>query len=179
MKKFLLLFVLLLAYSVPAQDKMSTVNGIIFFEASVPLFEAVEAKNSKVASVLDPKKGGISYEIFIKDFNFERSLMQEHFNTNYLESKRYPKATFKGLIEKFDLKNIKNFEEKYTIKGKITIHGKSKNISVLAFIKKTKNQIQINSKFSIDTDDFGIKIPTIIRSKISKNVNINVITNLE
>ncbi len=39
-------------------------------------------------------------------FRFERSLMEDHFNANYLESKKYPKATFKGTIEKFDIQNI-------------------------------------------------------------------------
>ena len=102
MKNFLLIFLLFLLNIIDAQEKMMTTNGIIVFEASIPFFEAVEAKNETVNCVLNAKKGTISFVTFIKQFQFKRALMEEHFNKNYLESNRYPKATFKGLIEKFD-----------------------------------------------------------------------------
>ena len=102
--------------------------------------------------------------------------MQEHFNENYMESKRYPKATFKGLIEKFDLKNIGPDAKEYYIKGKISMHGKSKNIRVPAKIKKVADGIELISNFTLNSDDYNIEIPYIIRSKISKNVNVRLKT---
>lgn len=179
MKNILLLFLLFLSNTIDAQDKMMTTNGIIFFEASIPFFEAVEAKNETVNCVLNTKKGTIAFVTFIKEFHFKRVLMQEHFNKNYMESHRYPKATFKGIIEKFDLKDIRPTSTDYYIKGKITIHGKSKNIRVIAKIKKANKGIELRSNFSINTDDFNIEIPFIVRSKISKKVIVRVYSHLQ
>ncbi len=175
MNKFILFFLFFLYNLSYAQDKLSTSKGEILFEASVPFFEAVEAKNENVHGVLNTRKSTIEFVVYIKDFHFERSLMEEHFNKNYLESKKYPKATFKGIIEKFDLKNSTANPKTHQIRGKIYIHGKSKNIRVNALIKKLpKNGIELISKFSVNTDDFNIKIPFLISNKISRTVNIKV-----
>ncbi|SEA96160.1 YceI-like domain-containing protein [Flavobacterium gillisiae] len=174
MKKKLLLFLLLTAFIIDAQEKRTSTKGVIVFEASVPFFEPVKAKNDGVNLILNTKKGIITFVVYIDRFSFERSLMQEHFNANYMESKKYPKATFKGLIEKFDLKNIAPDATEYYIKGKITMHGKSKNIRVLAKIKKVAAGIELISNFTLNSDDYNIEIPYIVRSKISKNVNVKV-----
>jgi hypothetical protein len=172
MKIKLLLILLFLANAIAAQDKMTSNNGIIVFEASVPFFEEVEAINKVVSCVFNPKNSTIYYVAYISQFQFERNLMEQHFNENYLESRKYPKATFKGVIEKFELRNITKTAKEYHIKGKIYIHGKSKNIRVLAKIKKTPKGIEILSNFTLNTDDFKIKIPSIVISKVSKNVNV-------
>jgi hypothetical protein len=174
MKKKLLLFLLLSAFSIEAQEKMTTAKGVIVFEASVPFFEPVKAINENVNLILNAKRGIISFVVYINRFSFERSLMEEHFNENYMESKKYPKATFKGLIEKFDLKNITPVAKEYYIKGKISMHGKSKNIRVPAKIKKVPDGIQLISNFTLNSDDYNIEIPYIVRSKISKNVKVTV-----
>ncbi|MFV8343117.1 YceI family protein [Flavobacterium sp. XS2P39] len=171
MKKIILLFLTLIANTTSAQEKMTTTKGIINFEASVPFFEEVEAINEKISCVLITKTGEITCLAFIKNFQFERSLMERHFNANYMESNRFPKAIFKGIIEKFDLKNVNSTANEYLIKGKITIHGKSKKIIVIGKIKKGTQGIELVSNFPLNTDDFKIEIPNIVRSKISKNVN--------
>ncbi|HEY4628926.1 MAG TPA: YceI family protein [Flavobacterium sp.] len=174
MKKIILLLLIFVANTAVAQGKMITDSGTINFEASVPFFEEVKAINEKTTCVLITKTGEITCLVYIKKFQFERSLMQEHFNKNYLESDRYPKAIFKGIIEKFDLKNIDSNTKEYQIKGKMTIHGKSKKITVYGTIKKVGEGIELISNFPLNTDDFGIKIPYIVRSKISKKVNVFV-----
>lgn len=174
MKRILIILLLLFINSIGAQQKLFTENTIIIFEASVPFFEPVEAINKQVISVLNSKKGYISFVAPIKAFEFERSLMKEHFNANYMESRKYPKATFKGFIEKFNIKDISYNPKDYYIKGKINMHGESKNIRVLAQIKKTNRGIELKSNFALNTDDFDIEIPFIVRSKISKNVNVMV-----
>jgi hypothetical protein len=179
MKPILLVLFLFLSNTIGAQEKMMTTNGIIVFEASIPLFEPVEAKNETVNCILNTKKGTISFMTFINQFSFKRELMEEHFNKNYLESGRYPKATFKGIIEKFDVKDLGLSYTNYYIKGKMTIHGKSKNIRVAAKIKKTKKGIQLKSNFSLNTDDFKVEIPFIVMSKISKKVTVAVYSNLQ
>lgn len=179
MKNITLLFLIFLSNTTVAQEKMLTDIGIINFEASVPFFEEVKAINEKTTCVLVTKTGEITFLVYIKEFQFERSLMQEHFNKNYLESHRYPKAIFKGLIEKFDLKNIDANTKEYEIKGKLTIHGKSKKIMIHGTIKKIGEAIELISNFPINTDDFGIEVPSIVRGKIAKNVNTQLYCILE
>ena len=154
---------------------MITDKGIINFEASIPFFEEVKAINEKTTCVLITKTGEIACLDYIKNFKFERSLMQEHFNENYMESNRFPKAVFKGKIEKFDLKNIDSESNQYQIKGKMTIHGKTKKISDQRNNQKSSEGIELISNFPLNTDDFKIEIPFIVRSKISKNVNTQII----
>ncbi|MBC5839460.1 YceI family protein [Flavobacterium muglaense] len=179
MKKTILLLLFFLSSGLYAQDKMSTTNAIISFEASVPYFEAVKAKNEAVSCYLNTKRSSLSFVVYVNMFRFERSLMEDHFNANYLETKKYPKATFKGTIEKFDFKTLTEVEKTYSIAGKIFIHGKSKNIKVAAKIKKGKNGIELDSNFTINTDDFNIEIPYIVRNKISKQVTIKLYSVLQ
>jgi polyisoprenoid-binding protein YceI len=174
MKKITLLALLLVLNPINAQNKFSSSKCVIYFEASVPMFEAVEAKNDAVSCILIPDKSEITFTATIKKFKFKRDLMNEHFNSNYMESDRYSKATFKGVIEKFDMNIVNETEKTFLIKGKITIHGQTRMIAVNAKIKKVGNGIQINSNFILNTDDFNIEIPNIVIAKISKNVNTQI-----
>ncbi len=171
MKTTTLLFLLFTAFSVIAQDKFFTNTGTINFEASVPLYEEVKAVNRQVAILLEPKTSTFICTVVIKDFRFKLNLMQEHFNENYMESNRYPKAIFKGKIQKFDLKDITEVAKKYEIKGKLNLRGKSKEIVVNALIKRVPEGIQIISDFPIAVSDFNIHIPTPIASKIAQTAN--------
>ncbi|WPR71044.1 YceI family protein [Flavobacterium sp. NG2] len=168
---FLFFFIFTATYS---QKIMTVKNAIVFFEASVPIFEPVAAKNESIGGVLNVKRGYISFEIPMKNFRFERSLMETHFNENYLETNRFPKATFKGIIEKFEIKIVTSIPKIFVIKGKITIHGQSKNITVTGKIKQSEKGIELLSEFSLNTDDFAIDIPYLVRDKISKNVSVSI-----
>ena len=98
--------------------------------------------------------------------------MEEHFNENYVESDKFPKATFKGKIENFDLSKLTTTANNYTIKGKLELHGKSKDIAITAKIKKGKDGIEIVSDFTVNTDDFDIEIPSVVSKKVTKKVNV-------
>ncbi|MBZ4037736.1 YceI family protein [Flavobacterium sp. 17A] len=171
MKTTTLLFLFFTAFTVLAQDKFFTNSGTVNFEASVPLFEEVKAVNRQVAILLEPKSSTFICTVLVKDFRFKLDLMQEHFNENYMESDRYPKAVFKGKIQKFDLKDISEIEKQYEIKGKLYVRGKAKEIVVNALIKKVADGIQIISDFPIVVSDFNIKIPGAIASKIAQTAN--------
>jgi polyisoprenoid-binding protein YceI len=174
MKKITLLALYFFLISINAQEKLSTSKCTIYFEASVPLFEKVEATNDAVYCTLIPEKSQITFTAVIKNFQFKRDLMKEHFNSNYMESDRYSKAVFKGIIQKFDLNIVSEKEKDFLIKGKLTIHGQTRTIAVNAKIKKAGNGIQITSHFTLNTDDFKIEIPSIVIAKISKNVNTQI-----
>lgn len=175
MKRTTFLILLFSAFSLFAQEKFTTNNGTVNFEASVPLFEEVKAVNRTVAIVLEPKTSVFVCTVVVKDFRFKLDLMQEHFNENYMESNRYPKAIFKGKIAKFDLKDLTETEKEYTIKGKLTVRGKSKEIEVKAFLKKVNEGIQIHSDFPIALADFNIQIPARITEKISQTAKTDLI----
>lgn len=171
MKRTVFLILLFTAYSIIAQEKITTDKAIINFEANVPFFEEIKAVNRSVMIILDPKTSTLFCTVLMRDFHFKLDLMEEHFNENYVESHRYPKAVFKGKIAKFDIKDIEETEKEYLIKGKLTIRGKSKDILVKAFLKKVYGGIQIKSDFPITVSDFDIEIPDRIASKIAKTVN--------
>lgn len=174
MKKIILITLLFTSVAVIAQEKMTSHSGIINFEATLPLFDEVKAVNDKTTCFLIPKTGQIICWITIKDFKFKKKLMHEHFNNNYMESNRFPKAVFKGKIENFNLKNISTTSEQFQINGKLTIRGRTKKISINGTLKKVNTGIELDSEFPINTDDFKIEIPVLLRSKISKNVNAQI-----
>jgi hypothetical protein len=170
--KIILMTLLLAATIVPRQDKMLTKTGKVTFEASVPAFEEVKATNETVTCVLNPHSGEIQSQALMKSFRFKIALMEEHFNENYIESNKYPKATFRGRIENFDAAGLSATAKDYTIKGKLEMHGKSKEVSMASKIRKTDAGIEIISNFTVNTDDYDIDIPSVVKSKVSKKVNI-------
>ena len=162
-----------------AQDKVLTKNGKITFEASVPAFEEVKAKNDGVTCVINTKTGEIASLAMVKGFRFKVALMEEHFNENYIESDKYPKSTFKGKIEGFDYSKVTKEGKTYTVKGKLELHGKSKDITITATIKKTAEGLSLTSNFTVNTDDFDIDIPSVVSKKVSKKVAVTLDFNLK
>ena len=171
MKKITFLLFLSVIYGSFAQERLITNIGIITFEASIPFFEEVKGTTDKAICILEPRTSKLTCVVIIKGFQFKRQLMKTHFNENYIESDKHSKATFKGKIEKFDLKSVREEPLEYLIKGKIEIHGVTKNIVVKAKIKKVTDGVELTSDFNLNTDDFNIEIPFIVSNKISKNVN--------
>lgn len=172
MKKSVLICFLLFVTSLFAQEKMLTKTGKITFEASVPSFEEVKAKNEGVTFILNSKTGEVASLALMKGFRFKIALMEEHFNENYMESDKFPKATFKGKIENFDVKTLTASPKEYTIKGKLELHGKSKDVTSVAKIRKTDAGIEIVSNFSVNASDFDIKIPSVVKNKVSNTIDI-------
>jgi hypothetical protein len=174
MKKTLLNLLIVVSMSGFAQTKMVTKTGKITFEASVPAFEEVKAVNQTSTVVLNPATGEIASLALVKGFRFKVALMEEHFNENYMESDTYPKATFKGKIDNFDVSKLTAAAQSFTIKGKMEMHGKSKDMTITANIKKSGDGIDIDSNFTVNTDDFGIDIPSVVSKKVSKKVAVKL-----
>ncbi len=162
-----------------SQEKWSTQTGSLSFEASVPFFEEIKANNTNVNCTLDSRKGSIQSWVYIRDFQFKKDLMRTHFNEIYMESDKYSRAIFKGKILNIDLNTIDSKVRKIVIKGKINIHGKSKDIVVGGVLRKSMNRIFIQSDFVLHTDDFKIKISSMILPKISKEVRIHLDVSLD
>ena len=168
------ILVLMISVTLSAQERLLTRNGSISFYSKAPL-ENIEAHTQTVASVLDKKTGQVEFMVLIKSFAFEKALMQEHFNENYLESDKFPKSTFKGRID--DLSKIDfNKEGKYaaTVTGQLTIHGETKTITMPVTFSVQKEGVGAAAELSIALADFKISIPALVKDKISKTVKIAV-----
>ncbi|RYD81291.1 MAG: YceI family protein [Sphingobacteriales bacterium] len=151
-----------------------TRTGHIWFFSQAPL-ENIEAHNRQASSSLNITTGEMAFQVLIKGFEFEKALMQEHFNENYLESTKFPKATFKGKIS--DLKKVRfNKVGTYNIdvEGELTIHGVTKQITAPATIVVSKDGIQATSIFKVALKDYNVAIPSLVKDKIAEVVDVNV-----
>lgn len=173
-----LFFVTLLVFICPAMtvqaQKYVTRQGKVSFSSDAPL-EKIEAHNSTATSVLDTETGAMEFAVLIKAFQFEKALMQEHFNENYMESSKFPKATFKGTIENWKKEMLqKGSSVPVTVKGEITIHGVTKPLTTTGTLNLSDKTLQATSTFTLAVADFNIKIPSMVRDNIAKEVKVLV-----
>ena len=143
-----------------AQDKYATRNGEISFFSHTAV-EDIDAVNHKATSVLDAATGAIEFAVLIKGFEFEKALMQEHFNENYMESNTYPKATFKGKVAGVTAEQLKTAATyEVTVSGELTIHGVAKPVSSKGtLVSDGKGAVKASSDFIVKPADHGIKVP--------------------
>jgi len=179
-KRFLFAFSFLsLCIWAQSQDKFYTKSGKINFYSVAPL-EDIEAKHKSVACVLDTKTGSLQFSALIKGFEFENAEMQEHFNEDYLESDKFPKAEFKGqIVNNAAINYQKSGTYPVQVKGQLTIHGVTKEVQTTGNIKVDGDGLKAAASFNIQVADFNIKIPSLVKDKIAKTVKITVDTKLD
>jgi len=162
-----IIIVILLISSINLQaQKFIGKNGEISFFSEAPM-EDIDAVNKKVSAVYDSKTNDLVFQLEIKDFVFPKSLMQEHFNENYLESDIYPKSIFSGKVISQNGKNA-------IVEGSLTIHGKTNKIKVEGILKQEKKAINVSTEFIVKLEDYDIKIPTIVMYKIAEEIEVKV-----
>jgi polyisoprenoid-binding protein YceI len=173
MKNSIFALLVLLTTSIQAQ-KVFTKNGNISFFSKSPL-ENITAKNNQVMSVLNTQTGEMQFSVLIKSFQFEKSLMQEHFNENYMESDKYPKSTFKGSvadISKIDVSKDGNYN--VVVSGDLTIHGVTKKVSTPGNFTVKNGTITGNAVFPVKLADYNISIPKLVKDNIAETIEITV-----
>lgn len=162
-------------------QKFYTKNAQINFDATSPSSpERVEGINRSGTCVVDTKTGNMQFAVLMKAFAFERALMEEHFNENYMESDKFPKAEFKGEIkdnDKIDYSKDGTYTVK--VKGKLTMHGESEDVDAEAKIIILNGKISATADFSVKLSDYKISIPGLVADKISKTAKISVSCPLE
>jgi len=154
------------------QGKYLTNNGQISFFSHTAI-EDIKAENLEVASVIDASE--VAIIVKLTDFQFKKKLMQEHFNENYVESEKFPKAIFNGTI----LNNSQldySSEGEYTvqIEGEMTIHGLSNIVNAEGIIEVLSDGIIARTKFLLNPEDYDIKIPKVVRKNIAEKLEITV-----
>lgn len=177
-KTLLFLTIILIAFSVNAQ-KFITQTGNIRFYSKTPL-EDIEAYNNQVSGVLNADNGEMAFSLLMRAFTFEKALMQEHFNEKYVESHKFPKATFKGKIIGFNKQLLTDKPLEVNVRGTLNMHGETREIETKGTLQRTKDgRITGRSVFKINLKDFKIKVPDAVRKNISDNIEIHVNMNYE
>ncbi|MBS0010845.1 MAG: YceI family protein [Bacteroidales bacterium] len=148
-------------------------SALISFFSSAPL-EDISAENTSVRAILNTRSGDIAVLVRIDRFSFKKRLMQKHFNEQYLESDKYPEATFEGKIINFDLKDLGPEPEPYPVEGTLTIHGVKKDFKGSASIYILNNVIYGDTEFNVLLDDYKIKIPRLLIKNIAEEIKVNV-----
>ena len=175
MKHIAILFFLLIAGYTANAQKYMTRNGFIGFYSHTPM-EDIKAENNQVAAVLDAGTGEMVFQVLIKSFHFEKALMEEHFNENYMDSEKYPKSTFKGKITNLSSVDFsKNGTYDVTVEGDLTLHNVTNKVNARGTIEVITGGINANSKFNIAPEDYKIEIPGVVREKISKDLEVTVL----
>ncbi|MCX6248892.1 MAG: YceI family protein [Bacteroidetes bacterium] len=174
MKKYWIVFTLLGFYFSGYSQAFVTKNGMIRFYSETKL-EKIEAVNRQVNVAFMPPTGDFFFKVLIKSFNFEKALMQEHFNENYLESAKYPDATFVGKITNYQEINFKK-DGTYpaNVEGKLTIHGQTRQVKQTGTLEIKNGLVTARAKFSILLADYNISVPNTVVNNISKSIEITV-----
>ncbi len=102
--------------------------------------------------------------------------MQEHFNENYMESEKYPKATFTGQILNAAqvLKQLPTAGQNVEAEGNLTMHGVTHKIIVTGTLQLRDGQLVVFAYFNIAPADYSIDIPLLVREHIAKSVSVRV-----
>lgn len=157
-----------------AQSTYFTRNGHVYFISLTDAID-IDANNYQCASFLNIETGKIQFAVLIKSFEFTLATAKEHFNESYMESDKFPKASFKGEILNIDQLNLKEFGSyQVRVKGELTIRGITKNIEVAGEIIVEKEMINAKSEFEVAISDFDISVPKVVEHRVAKQVLVKV-----
>ena len=173
LRKLFILSLITASVSVFGQGKFIAKNAYISFYSNTPL-ETILGESNESVTILDSANGEVVFQALMTTFHFKRALMEEHFNENYIESTKFPKCKFKGTIEGFKKEMLTAPATNIKITGVLNVHGVDKTITVPGTIGLTDGKLVGTSKFKVAPEDFGISIPSLVRDKIDKEMEITV-----
>ncbi|MGZ3750560.1 MAG: YceI family protein [Mucilaginibacter sp.] len=172
MKYFSVLLLALLSFTQAGQDVYVCKNAKINIYSSAPI-EDIEANSNEGVSVYNPATGELAFSLPIRSLHFEKAMMEEHFNENYIESDKYPKATFKGKVNEHpDLSKDGSYP--VTVTGDFQVHGVTQNRTVKGEVKVNKGVVSMSSEFMVKCADHHIDIPKIVFHNIAESIRIRV-----
>lgn len=168
------IFLQYISFGATAQSKYIDREGKASFFSEAPI-EDIDAHSNKVMTILDLRTGNIAATVMMKSFEFKKSLMQVHFNENYVESEKFPKALFKGKIENFDKLDLsEDGKSSVDISGEITIHGVTQPLKCRAILNKKASNLTATTSFPIKVADFDIEIPKVVFYNIAEIVEVKL-----
>lgn len=157
------------------QDLYACKNARITLFSSAPI-EDIDAASNSGTSVLNTTTGEVAFSVNISSFKFKKSLMQEHFNSEYLESDKYPRATFKGKLQQV-VNPAQNGTYPVNVTGELEVHGVKQTRTLPGTITVNNGAISLNAEFLVKCADHNIEIPKIVFHNIAESIKINVTAN--
>jgi polyisoprenoid-binding protein YceI len=145
-------------------------SSYVHFFSEAPL-EDIEAYNLEGKSIIDLNTGEMAFIVPVKGFQFRKSLMQEHFNENYLESDLYPRANLKAKIKNW---SGETGEEQVTASGYFEIHGVKQEVDITGTINYQEEEVIIQAEFPVRLKDYDIKIPKAVFYNIAEIIDVDV-----
>ncbi|MBI4946143.1 MAG: YceI family protein [Bacteroidetes bacterium] len=168
---FLIAAILFGSTVLKAQIYLGKTCDISFF-SSGPI-EDISAINKTAKPIFNAATGEVAIKVTIKGFTFDKKLMEEHFNEKYMESDKYPYATFKGKVnEQIDYK--KDGTYKATVTGKLDMHGVVQERTIEGTVTIKGGEISFESKFNVALKDHNITIPTLIAQNVAEIVQVTI-----
>lgn len=174
MKKVLLTIALIISsftWLIAQEIQTSKAINVRFFSSAA--LEDIEATTQNGTSVITTAKNDFFFLVPIKSFTFKSSLMQEHFNENYMESDKYVDARFSGKVNE-DIDWKKDGTYNITVTGKLIVHGVDRERTIPGTVTIKGGVINISSKFDIACKDHNVKIPSVMSEKIAEVVSVTV-----
>lgn len=180
MKKLILVSAIIMLMSTfTFAQKYMTKNGTIRFYSDGQM-EKIEAFNHQVNSALDISTGNFVFKLLIKSFEFEKALMQEHFNENYMQSDLYPNSTFNGKVTNIkEINFAKDGSYKAIVEGDLTMHGVTNKIKVNGTFEVKNGKVVGKSTFTVLLKDYNISIPKAVVKNIAESIQIDVTVPLD
>lgn len=162
---------MLIQLSASAQSYVGrNVKTAIF--SSTPIEDIRAVSVNGIAAIVSKTKE-VVVQIPVKSLTFDRKLMQEHFNENYMESDKYPEAKFKGTIDQ-DIDFSKAGEYNVTVTGTLSIHGVDKVRTIPGKLTVGDGMLQIFTEFKVACVDHKIKIPKLVITKVAEVISVKV-----
>ena len=153
----------------------TTRTGFIGFYSKTPL-EDIRAEKKQVYAAIDLSQKTMAFMVLLKGFIFPKELMQEHFNENYVESDKYPKATFSGIYTG-NISSGKEAAYQVMVVGTLRLHQVARQIEVPATLELKNGRLMGTAEFVIRPEDYNISIPSLVRDKIDKQLRIRIEVN--
>jgi hypothetical protein len=178
MKKIMLIIACIATVTVGhAQNLYKAVDGEISFFSKTPM-EDIDAINKDVKALINTKTGEVAFISTNVGFHFEKPLMEEHFNENYMESDKYKVSVFKGKIIQ-QINYTENGEHDVVVKGILNIHGVEQEREIPGIVSVKDGKINVIADFIVKVKDHKIKIPKLVVKNIAESVKVTVNLNFE
>lgn len=171
-KTFFPLFVLIFLTLNASAQQWVTRSGEVHFLSETPI-EDIEATSKEASVILDLESGRVAVQVPILSFHFEKALMEEHFNENYMESGTYPKAKFTGTLRDFGALPESGAVE-VMVDGSFEVHGVSVDRPFNGTLERKGDTVLLVCHFDVRTEDHAIPIPSVVRDNIAEVIAVDI-----
>ncbi len=170
MKKLIFFLLVVSSFNSAAQKFIVEKSFVSFYSHAA--IEDITAENKNANSIFNSETAEVVFSIPVKEFKFAKALMEEHFNEKYMESEKFPKATFQGKVTGFK-KDITGAQE-VKAQGKLLVHGVTKEVEIPGTLEVVGGKIKLQSKFIVKLADYNVTLPQLMWQNIAEQVDVTL-----